>query len=504
MTFLPSEKYSLVMFCGGLNKISWIWGVKFLKKFLLDESNLDNLNKVITVHEGWFIKTLTGLLSNYHLTRKNLNLTRKLLENFKLGEQFELRNESLLQSCYNLHELNHILNLKKIKISLNVLKQEYQLDGNKYLVFNSESRMHPLNNRKHHMLQIFNIINSYGHQVELIFHKPGNRLSSEIFVDCITKDQMIWINDWNIYCIATSFKRLVNDLPTLIPVSKIHLPLKDDTIEYNFSSLLSSHPEDLQIILVSLFNLFHKLVSHSHITKLTSKILAKTFVQALSHEVYSKSNENLIIVHSFIKKVIDNWENFSSNLKSVQMEDIFSVKETRIEEHSYIDYDMTVDSDSDLDQDTEVEIGVELEFELSPKKILASNDTALNTFASNSSIGSVKTLNMLTSIPNFNTPATDVHSLRSVASHATFDGLSPQKGSPIRRSLQSPERNILVQYPPQKYHFSKPSALQISVESQQLPPPNPKFKPVIRGVKVLKLAKLYEERAQGLELLRSL
>ncbi|EGV65648.1 Divergent CRAL/TRIO domain [Yamadazyma tenuis] len=494
MTILPSEKYTLIMFCSGLNKISWIWGVKFLKKFLIEESNLQNLDKVYTVHEGWFIKTLTGLLANYQLTRKNLTLTRKLLENFNLNnDEFKLVGSGsggLIVNCASLFDLDQLVDIDNIKISLNVYKHDYQLDGFRSLntAATPLAWQVPSESLKYHLYQTYNIIDTYGARVELIFQRPGNKLSSEIFVDCIKRDQIIWINDWNLYCIATSFKKIVAKLPPLLPIELITLPIKDSTLEQNFADILNHLSYDFRVVLVSIFKLLHKLVNNQHITRLTSKSLAKIFVTTLSHQSYSKANEsNLIVVNSFIKKVIENFGQFGKSLTAVEMSDIFS--ECR-EENSYIDYDMTVDSDGDTDEPISEAGG---DVNLSPKKVLGSNEHVLNTMTSFASISTIG----------------------STFSKDVF--LSPTKTqSPIKSSLGSPvkaaadiDASISVQYPPQRYRFNTPAhSKEVNVVSQfiqsQVSSASPKKRPVIRGVKVGELAKLYEERAQGLELLKSL
>lgn len=63
MKYLPLEPYALVMFNCGLNKILWVWGIKFLKEFLDNEKydNLSNLIKIYTVHDSWFVKSITQI-----------------------------------------------------------------------------------------------------------------------------------------------------------------------------------------------------------------------------------------------------------------------------------------------------------------------------------------------------------------------------------------------------------------------------------------------------------
>ena len=54
-----------------------------------------------------------------------------------------------------------------------------------------------------------------GNKVELILYKPGNKFKCDILYQCILRNQLIWINDWDLYSIATVFKRILLELPFL-------------------------------------------------------------------------------------------------------------------------------------------------------------------------------------------------------------------------------------------------------------------------------------------------
>lgn len=543
MTMLPKEPYTLVMFCTGLNRISWIWGIKFLKKFLLDEKDLQNINKIFSVHEGWFIKTLTSILTNYHFTKRNINMINKLLENLVSIQNNHqgsdstniLKNRNLIINCSSLVELNDYVDITKLKISLNVFKHDYQLENTPPLIENPFSSVNffPENNNyphpesltsssplpslskklKYHIYQNFNIINNYGDKVELLFHRPGNKINSEIFINCIKRDQLLWINDWDLYCIATSFKKLIAELPTLIPIDSIELPIRDETMLSNFYKIVNRLSKDLQIILVNVFHLFYKLTVSCDTTKLHSRLLSKIFINSLSHQTYLKQNEpNLIIVNNFIRKLIDNWNGIG-----VYMDlDTYSIDKLLMDadmnndhDHSYMNYDLTIDemdSESDRDEnhisypnnnsrqgivsDQRLQSDDELiDMNISPKKVLGTNNNVSNIIPN--SIQTMKSLPAMTSAP-----------------------LSPMKND--TNSVQSSgnnENSISVQYPPQKYKYKSMNfdnarlnskSGQISMDSGNTGDKQSFKKPVIRGVKVGELAKLYEERAQGLELLRSL
>lgn len=537
MKLLPNEPYTLIMFGGGLNKISWIWGLKFIKKFLIDDANLNNLNKILMVHESWFIKTLTSILNNYNLTKKNLSFLNKMIENFTMDnnmnlEKFGSFDNGLVINCKDLFELNQYFDITKLKISLNVYKHDYSLNNCdnlkdfKNLNFNI-NKFNPVKVNeifKYHFYQIFDIIYIFGDKVELIFHKPGNKISSEIFVSCIKRDQLLWINDWDLYCIATSFKKLVVELPVLLPIKSIHLPVTDKSLIKNFREILKSLNKDLSLVLVKIFELFNKLISNPK-TKLTSQILAKNFVSVLTHETFLKSNEpNLIIGINFIKKVIDTWDQLDitskDHLKWIN-------NENEIVHENENDNPFYETSDKENKENFPIETSNNyIDYDLveeSPKKALHKNDVILNSHdyspkkTSPMKTSPVKSVPHLPSITNFQTVNSPV--LQPIRSHPKLNTnvsplkpstkLSPTENSPTKllftKSSPKPSpTKISVQYPPQKYSFEHKRSDSRKESNINVTQQNTNFKPVIRGIKVGELAKLYEERAQGLELLRSL
>lgn len=522
MSLLPRDPYTLIMFSSGLNKISWTWGIKFLKKFLVDENNLNNIHKILSVHDGWFVKSLTSILSNYNLTKKNINVLNRLLESFDLSDKKEEFNlDSKIINCDNLAQLNDFIDITKLKISLNVYKHDYHLESTSPLInikaidfkqFNSmnfimhkqddfdsddsfistesshETETGMSDGFKFHFYQIFNIIFNYGDKVELLFHKPGNKVNSEIFYNCIKRNQILWINDWDLHCIATCFRKLINELPgPLIKTELIELPIREQTLSHSLHKVLSSLIKDFQILLIQLFNVFNKLVKNNSQTKLTPTILAKNFVICLSHEVYLKANEsNLIIVNNFIKKLIENWDHINHPYKSLTIDQILSGKDIEnSHDDSYSHFDLTYEDVNDNNTTNTPDSDLESMSILSdsPKKnILGANSNIVN--------------QSLPSTPKRKSPSKNIQLTRETSPNR---GISTET-SPIR----SPTK-VLVQYPPQKYKFDSIKVSQQEIPSLISPEINSNTKkPVIRGRKVGELARLYEERTQGLELLKGL
>lgn len=71
------------------------------------------------------------------------------------------------------------------------------------------------------------------------------------------------------------------------------------------------------------------------------------------------------------------------------------------------------------------------------------------------------------------------------------------------KKMLSDVSNIALELPTQKYKVTEPQ-LRLPVATKPAPPPIPAKKPVIRGRKVGELARLFEERCEGLEILRTM
>ncbi|KAK6203215.1 divergent CRAL/TRIO domain-containing protein [Scheffersomyces amazonensis] len=534
MSFVPQHPYVLIMFNCGLNKISWIWGIKFLKSFLADNQvNLQNLRKIITVHDSWFIKSITQILST---TKVNLSNFSKFIDYFTL-ESDSIDIENLGQNSFMIHsktlsQLSHYIDITQLKISLNIYKHDLQVESEIQLSKRYIPLLNPLTNFNYsknpifyqHFYQIFNIINLYSTKTELIFHKPGNKLNTDVLFNCINRNQLIWINDWDLYGIATTFKKILMELPhPIIPTNLIPLPMKDD---YNYTSqtfnnLLKYHSsnqltENYSLVLIQLCELCLHLISNNETTHHTSLTLSKSLSHCLSHELISSQNkDNILIINRFLKNLLDNWSklriNYVNDSLYYTVEDcilgkpelvnnknktkIQNLTQSNLPDTSYdLSYEITVEENTlEADDDNEVRVSV-------------NTTTILN---HNSKLSKVIPLtNNMTPIKNLN---------REILSPLINLNLSPNKfinttTTKVNKAL-SDVSNVSLQYPPQKYKFSDttsrkpspPSMISADMSTNNTNTnTNISKRPVIRGRKVSELAKLYEERAKGLELLKGL
>ncbi|CCG23121.1 Ecm25 protein [Candida orthopsilosis Co 90-125] len=638
MQHLPLKPYVLVMFSDGLNKISWVWGLKFIKSFMSNAINLNNLVKIFTVHDSWFIKSVTSVIHNYHTTKHNIEVINYMLDAFALEPKGQ--RHTTVVHCRTLSELSHYLNITLLKISLNIYKYDLQLENEIKLslkippVINPHVLLSPQTNSTfyHHVYQLLNIINTHGCKKELIFYTPGKRDNIDILYQCISRNQLIWINDWDLYCIATVFKKIISDLPfALIPYKLILLPIQDD-FEYTqsiFNAIVSSHQQHTKTInydqlLLQLFQVFAKLVANEHITKHTTTTIAKCMAHCLSHEVVSTDKSHVLVIQRFIKNVLQYWDRLKTSYDFPSIEDIVNGKYQATEtEIAYeMSYEVTYEEEEDGDDETRVLFNTsnilysnsELELkentkvnrahvlENSPDSIdiiggVRTGRTAIDELKSplkakhrgdvvekspprpprpTTRASSVISRDLSPSktrqpkdTPPIPTPrltrqqtlftvvsqeqeqpgTTDLSNARATsaveeafgseeASLSNDENVAPSSITVSQIPIRSPRTtkltnkltnvsNLQLQYPPQKYHFTKPKSKptiapvskstttsiatanaegQIDVEHQNVVDMNLplKKKPVIRGRKVSQLAKLFEERSEGLEILNSM
>ncbi|CUM46133.1 uncharacterized protein AC631_01437 [Debaryomyces fabryi] len=518
MKHLPKENYVLIMFSCGLNKISWIWGIKFLKSFLTDnnENHLDRLVKIISVHDSWFVKSITQIFKNYNTTRKNFNSLNKIVESFNIrienfGNLTSLSNTIVHYS--KLSELHNYIDITRLKISLNIYKYNYQLENQLNLksiipLINERTKINVNTNPNfyHHFYQIFNIINTYGHKSELVFHKPGKKINTDIFFDCINRNQLLWINDWDLYCISATFKRILMELPQpLIPINRINLPIKYDLafIRENFSKIMNSFAEEsnYNIVLFQLCEVCHNIIENNSVTRHTSSSLSKCLSHCLSHELILMQNkDNILIVNRFFKTILDNWRNLRKDYLG-KYQSIYEILHGLPgDEDILTSYDMSHDLTFDDGEDEERVI-------FNTNNILTTNSRLTNIDSlrqQHTPLSSPRKQNIMTSPARRSSPIkSPTRSPRKSPKKFTKKlQINATQESQNKENLQE-NLNLAIQYPPQKYKFQVEKPIEREISKISISTSNNK-KPVIRGRKVGELARLFEERTKGLELLKGM
>lgn len=513
MQSLPKEKYVLVMFSCGLVKISWLWGIKFLRMFLSDDNDhLLLLEKVISVHDSWFIKSITTILNNYNYTKKNFRALNRIIESFTIKDQVQNTNapySNNLVKCRTLYDLHEHVDVTKLKISLNVYKFDSQFEPkltwlhigptmNKNDKFNLRDNL-PF---YFHFYQIFNIVNSFGSNTDLIFYKPGNKNNTLILCDCVNRNQMFWINDWDLHCIAASLKRMIMELPEpLVPVNKIDLPLRNDyvSVKSTFSSIVDSYDKDSKSkdILVQLCDLCCKLIRDSHITKHTPSSISKSLSHSISQEIVLVQNRDTIqIIYQFFKNVLFYWY----DLKQDCIHSSQTVGEVVDLLNSHEDKMNLCEESYDYSSDDE--------------NVFSYENPAVSTVLSSTNPSPAKNSDVFEIFTPESSPVKQTQRI-STSLSKSHQRLESRNGVTLflnehnKKPALSNITNLSLQNPPQLYNFKTEKSVQN--RKNPMPPksecdvsPQKHKKPVIRGRKVGELAKLFDERAQGLEILQNM
>lgn len=557
MKSLPDRPYVLIMFSCGLNKINWLWGVKFLKAFLSPDlqnrDNVGNLTKVISVHESWFVKSISQILTNISFSRQTLTKLNSLFGN-------KSSKNNILISCDSLSELSYYVDITKLKLSLNIYKHDAQCTLSPKIELNCplEPILTPSTRYSqtsdpvfyHHFYQIFRIVDMYGPNVELIFHRPGNRLNTEILFLCIVRNQLIWINDWDLNCIASCFKKLLLEVSQpLIPVDKIPLPM-NDLLNYTLEVLnvMMADP-DTNVLTYQIMDLCYRIVENAAITNHSHYSILKSMCHALTHELLSTQNRDRISIGTrFIKNVLLHWERirplYQNRFESVeQIVNGETLHNPAIDELYNMSHEITMNEDESTDEETR---------DFSTKMILddtrepSGHINEKNEYFKNKKVSSLekareisqkvesvremerqqvekknenegrqtgKIRNEKEGVPD---EPQEEHSTTDTKRDETlkFTKISnpgkrvPKRCETIQEEKLQPNQlkgnNVMLQYPPQKYRFERTQKNDIEHTDAQVPEPKPIKKPVIRGRKVSELTRLFEERTQAFEIIRTI
>lgn len=462
ITLLPNHRYILVMFNCGLNHINWLWGLKFLKKFLINDHN--NLYQLISVHDSWFIKSLTLLLVNY---------------SWKNSLQFI--------HCQNLSQLNHQLPVKNLKISLNIWKYD-----NSSLILNKKISDNDL---LYHIYQLFNIIDQNLKKIPIIFLKPGNKVNSMILFNCIVSSQLFFINDWDLLSIVSVFKKLLSNLKyPLIPLWLIDSSNSfDDIINYH-----KKIGRGYDALLYRLFTFFDKVLitDSNHSSTTLAKCLASCLGQV--------GNKDMPVMINYISSIIDNWEKISRSY-TYQTDELINYQ--------------SVDNNYDLQIN---DLLLSSSNSNPPSKPVETNTNEFMHEKVDINKGELDLGENLIDL-SIDDPTQEIEQLTS---YEPLDDKPPPKDQSILQesSIQSLPSNSYLQLRSsqpalnQKYkQLTDVSNITFGNQKYTIPktktkPEKPKpiqdivqaKKPVIRGRKVGELAKLFEERSQGYEILRTM
>ncbi|OBA19061.1 hypothetical protein METBIDRAFT_47385 [Metschnikowia bicuspidata var. bicuspidata NRRL YB-4993] len=526
MQWLPKTPYVVILFSCGLNKINWVWGISFLKAFLSrtssNPSNAENVHKIIAVHESWFVKSVSQIFTNFLVSRKPLANLNSLISSLKLSS-------NLLASCDSLSDLSNYVDITHLKISLNVYRHDYQttlsaritLHSPVIPVITASTRFSPETDPVfyHHFYQIFNIVDAYADQVELLFHKPGKKINTDILFYCLMRNQIIWINDWDLNCVASCFKKILTEISTpLIDTNKIALPMKDD-LDYTsqvFKSMMIE--ENRNTILFQIICLCRRIVDRGMTTKHTNVSILRCLSHALTHKAVSHQNKDtILIVVRFVKNLIHHWHEikpqYQNRFKTVHEivcgEDM---EDATIDELYNMSYGVKMGTGSSSDEDESLKPNTEnllssVSSFKKPDSLVSCRKLDVDIHSRNESpvrlINSTLVESCTKSSPSHDLPLSGSIELHSVDMSAFED--HPFGGNIDAKSRQLEKSSIQIQFPPQKYKFEKSEGGENSVLYKPTTKPEEAAvfikKPVIRGRKVGELTRIFEERSHAMKIL---
>lgn len=313
ITKLPSSPYSLVVFSNGFSqkKISWVYGIKMFSK--LPKELKFYLQKTYIVHESFFIRTVYQVLSNA-MNFKFLTINSKYNNVTSSLEEDTIENSGFsIVHVPDLTTLSRLIDITRLRISLNVYLHDYEI--NEYIDVPVEyfSRLSDIGKRKYRQLifdKIFKKLWTQSVNHELIFQRPGSYKKVNIFLDIIERNNYIDLSQWDIYSLASVFLHFIkNKANPLVPIDLIDLPIQDD-FDYTvntFKKIIEFN--NYYHLFLTIFPLFTSILKASEITKHDSKTLSRALTPSLCKEKISiNNNDRLQVGTRFIKNLLENFE----------------------------------------------------------------------------------------------------------------------------------------------------------------------------------------------------
>lgn len=290
---LPSSPYSLVVFSSGFtsNDISWVYGIKMYSK--LPKQNRINLQKIYIVHESFFIRTVYQVLKNV----------------MNIGFLNSRDTSDTLVHVSTLSQLASYIDITTLRISLNVYLYNYQFEENIQIPAAYYEARPLLAHRQYRQVifdKIFKRLKLEAPQNELVFQKPGSYKKINVLLDVIERNNYIDLSQWDVYSLASVFLHFVkNKSKPLFPIDLIPLPIGDgfeDTYNTFVSMMLFNGYYDLVAVL---FPLFLTLLDNPDVTRHDYKSLSKCLTTTLCKEKVSiKSGDRLAVGNRYIRNVL--------------------------------------------------------------------------------------------------------------------------------------------------------------------------------------------------------
>lgn len=308
MTRIPKHPYVLTCFTSGFRNFnhtnnSWVTCLKCYQ--LLPEELRSHLKKIYIVHESWLVRSMIQVLQN--VLRISFFKTNSIN-----GERYDR-----LIHCNNLSDLSKYIDITKIRISLDVYLYDSQFEDRLIIPYTTK---HNSSDYKKYKDQIFERVTTRllleSADFELVFTKPGNQKKLSILAGAIHRGNYLDVSQWDVYVMGSLYLSILrNELPTLIPIDSIELPISDDYLYtlQTFQRIISQHKHYDTIN--KFFEILCNLLKQSPKTKHDIKTLSKAITPTLCQEKVSlKNNDRISIGQRFIKNLLENWDSITKDI----------------------------------------------------------------------------------------------------------------------------------------------------------------------------------------------
>lgn len=317
---LPQSPFSLVVFSSGFSakKISWVYGVKMFSK--LPKKLKSYLQKTYIVHESFFVRTVYQVLSNA--------MSFKFLTGSSKPDIFDPESGAKSASSSIVHvadltELSCLIDITRLRISLNVYLHDSEITGEYFLEVPDYyyEKITPNSRRQYRQIifdKIFNRLKYDAITNELVFQRPGSYKKVNILLSIIERNNYIDLSQWDVYSLTSIFTNfLKNKSKPLIPIDLISLPIIDD-FDYTFQIFKDIvRFNDYYDILRAIFPLFISILNASEVTKHDPRSLSKSLTPTLCKEKVSiMSSDRLAVGTKYIRNLFEYFPRIVNTLEN--------------------------------------------------------------------------------------------------------------------------------------------------------------------------------------------
>ncbi|SCV03296.1 LANO_0G03290g1_1 [Lachancea nothofagi CBS 11611] len=305
---LPDSAFSLVVFSSGFsqNNVSWIYGVKVYSK--IPKTTRAKLQNLYIVHESFFVRAVYLVLTN----ALNINpFKNKQLSSDGL----------LMHHVSSLADLSRLVDITRLRISLNVYLYEYQLNETFAIPDPHLEIRSALANRQYRQLvfdKIFKRLRIEAPRHELIFQKPGSYQKVNILLGIIERNNYVDLSQWDIYSLATLFLHFIKGKSKpILPIDLIPLPI-NESFDYTYNTFVNMMMNNGYYDLTTfVFELFLSILDSSKTTLHDYRSLSKCLTPTLCKEKVSiKTSDRLAIGYRYTTNILIHFRDLKTKIAS--------------------------------------------------------------------------------------------------------------------------------------------------------------------------------------------